>query len=218
MTESIRRAAVAAGLLACLALGSFFVARALGEDALAPGTDREAMEAILADSQKPQFRGTVAGVDLRPSVEPGPDVGCPELFEHPPFETTRGTPFEIEPAYLPRGIAGENQSPSATACQGQLVGSRRSWAPAAAGGPWITIQRVVRPEPWSSSWAPADRISTGSIGGRAVVLIQPVLPDGRGGSFIIFAEKIPTGWLITQIEGEAVTMDELKRVAEGILR
>jgi hypothetical protein len=48
--------------------------------------------------------------------------------------------------------------------------------------------------------------------------VKPVLADGRGGSFIIFAEKTADGFVVTTLNGEGVTLDELRKVAEGLSR
>jgi hypothetical protein len=211
-------------LLAVTALAAFVATNVLGQDQLGQPGDPAAVDALKADSEKPRFAGAIAGIRLTAGgADSGPEVTCGQLFQNVPVDSTKGTAFEIGPTFLPAGLGGETSPPSATACQGKLVGSGRSWAPSQAGGPWIWIQRVLRPEPWSYSYAPIDRISSGGISTAArkdipAVFIKPVLPDGRGGSFVIFTEKTEGGFVVTLINGEGVTLDQLKKVAEGLTR
>jgi len=210
--------------LAGIALGAFLVANALGQDQLGQPGDPAAVDALKADSEKPRFTGTLAGIRLTAGgATSGPEIGCAELFQNVPFDTTKGTAFEIDPTYLPAGIAGESSPPAATACQGKLVGSGRTWAPSKAGDPWIFVRRILRPEAWADSPAPQERVSAGTISTMAVknipaVLVRPVLSDGRGGSWIIFGEKADAGFVVTLIDGEDVPLDELRKFAEGLTR
>jgi hypothetical protein len=219
------RFAVVGMLLAAVGLAAYTLSVALGQEPpIGQPSDPAALAKIKADSEKLRFAGILAGIRLTTGgLDVGPEFPCPELFQNVAFDSTKGTPFEIQPTFLPSGLAGESGAPSASACQGKLVGSGRSWAPSQAGGPWIWIQRVLRPEPWSYSYAPADRISSGEISTRTrksvpAVFVKPVLPDGRGGSFVIFTENTEAGFVVTIVNGEGVTLDELKKVAEGLSR
>jgi hypothetical protein len=219
--ESPKRVTVVIGAtlaLAALAVGSFVGARVLSQ----PGVpvDEKALEALEQDSAKPRFAGTVNGIRLHSGIagDQGARVGCEEPFQPVDFAATRGTPFEIEPLYLPPGIVGETSGPAATACAGMIVGSGRFWAPSVAGNPWISIQRTLRPSAWAYSEAPGERVSAGRVQGKPAVFIQPVLPDGRGNSAIIFADAVGEGFVVTVISGSEVRFDELLKVAEGVIR
>jgi hypothetical protein len=218
-------AAPAALLIAIAGSAAYTLSSAPGQEPpLGQPGDPAAVATLRADADRTWFAGTLDGIRL---TSGGPDAGpktpCPELFQPAPFEATRGTPFEIEPAYLPPGIAGESSPPAATRCQDTIVASGRTFAPSKSGNPWIFVRRALRPEPWNDSYAPADRVSAGTISTRTArnvpaVFVKPVLPDGRGGSYIIFAEKVDAGFVVTVINGVDVTFDELKKFAEGLAR
>jgi hypothetical protein len=210
------RLILAAAVIVFLVLASFFVVQALSQQG--PPDDPAALATLAADSAKPRFTGIVAGIRLHAGgADQGPDAGCTELFHPVDFALTNGTPFEIDPDYLPPGIGGERK-PAATACRGDLVSSGRSWGPAVAGNPWIWIYKILRPEPWENSEAPAERISEGRINGQPAVFVRPPLADGRGDSAVITAERIPQGFVVTIVLGSDVRFAELVKVAEGLVK
>jgi hypothetical protein len=211
-------------LLAAVGLAAYALSGAVGQEPpMGQPGDPDAVATLKADSAKPKLAGTIAGVRLTGGLDNGPLTECPEVFSFLPADVAVGTPFEIRPGYLPAGIAGESSPPTATTCRGEVIGSKRIWTSSQSGSPWIWIERVLRPEPWSAAAAPADRVSSGTVSTQAAknipaVLIKPVLPDGRGGPVIIFSQKIDRGFVVTEVGGENVTLDELRKVVEGMTR
>jgi hypothetical protein len=213
-----KSAAVLIGMVAA-AVASFSVVSVLSQSG--PTADPAAVATLQADSEKPRLTGTViSGIRLYGGgADQGPEATCSQPFEPLDYPGTGGTPFEISPSYLPSGLA-EASPGAATACGKSIVSSGRTWGPA-PGGPGkglLQIQRVLRPESWNYSHAPADRVSSGQVKGKPVVLVESPIRDGRGLSVVSWADPVPNGFVVTQILGTDIPLSELIKVAEGMLQ
>lgn len=176
----MRRLRVA--LVFCLfigvAAGSFFTVRALSPGgatetgAEPPTPDWEELDrTIEGDKAKPRFNGLINGIRLYdPDVGPERDSICVSAkAEWVSPDTAKGSPLDIRPSYLPRGVVEEEAK--AVECDGVLASVERSY-----GGPggMFTITRFQGERAMSIS-APAERLKAISIAGKRAVLVEPVI-------------------------------------------
>lgn len=175
---------------------------------------------LCGDGQKPRFSGTLAGIRLAGAAtsEQGDLVRCshnPERLAD--FSRTAGTPFDIFTSGLPKGISQslDFDKPTLLSCDGKLVLSARVVNDEA--GSFIHIIRSLRPEPWASSSAPAERITEGQVKGKPAVFVRPVIGDSADPR-VIFADPYEDGWIVTELYGANIPLGQLIMVAEELTR
>lgn len=174
---------------------------------------------LCADGQKPLFSGTLAGIRLAGAAtsEQGDLVKCSHNLDlpRPDFSKTAGTPFDIFTSGLPEGMSNNSDidKPQAYACDGELVGSDRL---VSLAGSTIHIIRALRPEPWASSSAPAERITEGRVKGKPAVFVHPVIANSD--MRVIFADPYRDGWVVTELIGSGLPLSQLINVAEELTR
>ena len=191
----------------------------------APGTDEVAKQAFAADLAQPRFTGTLAGVRFEGGAVRGADYDCgtnPVL--HPDFSVALGTRLDIFAGGLPAGLsaaatgtAGADK-PYAASCGGVLMATDRNLLiSTSAGLQLVTVGRLLTPEAWTTSNFPATRATAGTIEGRPAVLVRSIMPDGRGGSYVIWADRAGTDYVLTVVYGGNASLSDI-RVRFKVLR
>ena len=190
----------------------------------APGTDEVAKQAFAADLAQPRFTGTLAGVRFEGGAVRGADYDCgANQTMHPDFSVALGTPLDIFARGLPAGLspaatgtAGADK-PYAAECGGVLMATDRNIVISTSAGPQlVTVGRLLTPEPWTTSNFPATRAAAGTIGGRPAVLVRSIMPDGRGGSYVIWADRAGTDYVLTIVYGGNESLSDIQPVADAI--
>jgi len=190
----------------------------------APGTDEVAKQAFAADLAQPRFTGTLAGVRFEGGAVRGADYDCgtnPVL--HPDFSVALGTRLDIFAGGLPAGLsaaatgtAGADK-PYAASCGGVLMATDRNLLiSTSAGLQLVTVGRLLTPEAWTTSNFPATRATAGTIEGRPAVLVRSIMPDGRGGSYVIWADRAGTDYVLTVVYGGNASLSDIQPVADAI--
>lgn len=184
----------------------------------APGTDETASSAFANDLAQPRFSGTLAGIRFDGGGHRGPEFNCAARPVHVPFTAAAGTPLDIFASGLPAGLAPGNGAPginrpSAVECGGELIATDRI---VSVGSQLVTIGRVLRPEAWIGSNFPATRASVGTLAGRPAVLVKSIMPDGRGGAFVIWADPVPNGYVVTMVYGGNAPLSAIEPVASAV--
>src|SRR6185312_7552618 len=192
----------------------------------APGTDEAASQAFAADIAQPRFTGSLAGVRFEGGAVRGADYDCganPVL--HPDFSVALGTPLDIFASGLPAGwLAGATggtttpDKPYTAQCGGVLIATDRNVVVSTSAGPQlVTVGRLLTPEPWTGSDFPASRASAGLLAGQPAVMVRSIMTDGRGGSSVIWADRVANGYIVTKVDGDA-PLSAIEPVAEAIAR
>lgn len=178
---------------------------------------------LNAERLKGPFEGTVG--PFRVQVAPF-DVaqGCKDIELKPP-SASQGTPLEISPDYLPPGrVATGNvdriaANSVAVVCDGQLISVERTFeieVPEGSGGSSQGLSVSVlryRGERVVSAHMSAERWSVGEIAGELAALGSPVVGT-VGQSAVLVAQ----GEYVTRVFGQGLSLEELRRVAEGIVK
>jgi len=181
----------------------------------APGTDETASSAFANDLAQPRFSGTLAGIRFDGGGHRGPEFNCAARPVHVPFTAAAGTPLDIFASGLPAGLAPGINQPSAVECGGMLIATGRTVDVAVNGSiQVVNIERILRPEAWVGSNFPATRASTATIGGRPVVTVKPIMSDGRGGSWVIWADRVSNGFVVSTIEGPNAPLSTVLSLAQ----
>lgn len=162
-----------------VAVGSFFVVRALLQDGIReagakpPTPDFDLFERLIEeDKAKPRFNGVINGIRIYdPDTGPerqSPCLGAEAHWTSPEF--AKGSPLDIRPSYLPPGTV--EQEAKAVECGGQLASVERLY-----GGP-AGIYRITRFQgEWAMSIsAPAERLRASTIAGKRAVIVEPIIP------------------------------------------
>lgn len=178
---------------------------------------------LNAERLKGPFEGMIGA--FRVQVAPF-DVaqGCKEIQLKPP-SSAQSTPLEISPDYLPAGrvAAGEidHVAPNSVAvvCDGQLISAERTFeieVPDGSGdssqGLSISVLRY-RGERVVSAHMSAERWMVGEVAGAPAAFASPVV--GKVGQSAVLVAQ---GEYVTRVFGQGVSLDELRRVAEGIVK
>jgi len=189
----------------------------------APGSDATAKQAFAADLAQPRFTGTLAGMKFEGGANRGPDYNCgANAVVHPDFGAASGTPFDIFARTLPSGMSVGSGSPGgdqpyAAECGGVLIATDRAVTVSTpAGAQLVTIGRALTPTPWTTSNFPETRASAGTVAGQPTVLVRSILADGRGGSYVIWADYTSNGYVVTTIYGGNAPLSAIEPVAEAI--
>lgn len=174
---------------------------------------------VNQDSAKPRFEGTVNGIVI--STSPiGPEAKC-EAPSYSTLDLVAGTELGIEPAYLPAGAVTEPTSGGPVlVCDGTPVSAEAAFSIPAdekggvrGGDIWIYRYRSTTAR--AQALAPADRWTSGTVGGVLAAIAQPILPDlGIGNSAIIFYRD----GVVTRLTASGIPLDQLQKVAEGLAK
>lgn len=164
------------------------------------------------EAKKPPFVGTINGVTLGQGWGIEDCSGKREW--HHDWQVTEGTPFYIQPGYLPAGateIWYTDPIPPIYTCDGRIDSATRAWS--VPRGRTLVIIRQRNPERRFEGLYPADRVKAATVGGRAAVIVEPMRPDGFMSTTVVI---FPEPWGLTIVVGEFLPYDETLKVAESL--
>jgi hypothetical protein len=182
------------------------------------------------EANLPRYEQVVAGIRLGPGLHGG--MACDGPTESVSAEVARGSAVDIAPGYLPEGAAaGEHDT---EVCSGEAVfqeavyyiepdpdemrlvsGGVMTFFEAQHGGA-VDIMRIkLRVPEWDPSF-PSERIEAGIVAGMPAAIGVPVLPEGWGTGFILAYD--PATQVLTRVGGQDLTVAELRKIAEGLLK
>jgi hypothetical protein len=95
------------------------------------------------------------------------------------------------------------------ACKGTVVSAERRWIIRGKGHFYISRRQGDQAIATDAS---RERVSAATVGGKRVVLVDPITPDGFGQSAVIVAEEFG----ITIVSASGLPIDETVRIAEGL--
>ena len=163
------------------------------------------------EAKKPPFVGTINGVTL--GMGEGLERCTGKRDWHHDWQLVQGTPFEIQPTYLPPGAVEfwhDDPVPPIYTCDGQVHRTARAWR---VGGATIIIVKQRNPERRFEGLYPAHRVKAATVGGRPAVVVEPMRPDGFMSTTVVF---FPEPWGLTIVVGEYLPYDETLKVAVGL--
>ena len=188
---------------------------------------------MLAEDAKPRFDQVINGIAIGPTVK---GEGCPGGVKSDEIgvQATVGTAVEISPAYLPAGAV-----PSGIehyyACSGTPVNAQVYYYIApdedqmqrvsrgeltffqAQHGGWFAIARLQTPTPlYFGGGIASERFHPGSVNGYPAAIGAPIFAEGFGPAAVLVWDE--DRQLLTIVEGGDLTVDELTRIAEGVMR
>lgn len=227
-----------------LAVGSFFVARALtgGSGSVAadsaattfpeppgpdvtpiPGTTPDTSSAwwyvpyLNAEQNKAPLDGTIAGIRIGPDVDLG--RGCPAGLKLGAIDDTSGTQFDLALAAHPPKTTLIPGSEYVVLCDGQVVASEASYSVGAdtTGAPFGGHFQVSRygGEPYASVSIAANRWTESKIGGVPAALAEPILADAGLGQGAVVQYRDGVN---TKVTSWGIPLDQLLRIAEGLMQ
>ena len=163
------------------------------------------------EAKKPPFVGTINGVTLGQGwgIE---DCSGKRQWHHD-WQLVQGTPFEIQPTYLPPGAVEfwyDDPVPPIYTCDGQVYRTARAWS---VGGATVIIVKQRNPERRFEGLYPADRVKAATVGGRPAVVVEPMRADGFMSTTVVI---FPEPWGLTIVVGEFLPYDETLKVAESL--
>ncbi|HKS90353.1 MAG TPA: hypothetical protein VJQ83_00385 [Tepidiformaceae bacterium] len=193
----------------------------------APGTDETAAAAFAADAAQPRFTGNLGGIQFDGSGDGGvgPMVSCgTNAVTHPVFATVAGTPMDIFASGFGAGLSAGTGAPGTDGgyvakCGATVIATDRSIDVSTASG--IKLARVGRAlltAPWAAANFPSERASTITVGGQQMVVVRPVMADGRGESWVFWSRPSNGAFVVTSVNGVGTTSAELETVAAALAR
>ncbi|MCS7277065.1 MAG: hypothetical protein NZ695_08645 [Dehalococcoidia bacterium] len=165
------------------------------------------------EAKKPPFVGTINGVTL--GMGEGLERCTGKRDWHHDWQLVQGTPFEIQPTYLPPGaveIWYSDPIPPIFTCDGRVDHATRAWS---VGGGFRTVIIIKQrnSERRFEGLFPADRVKSATVGGRPAVVVEPMRPDGLMSTTVVF---FPEPWGLTIVVGEFLPYPETLKIAEGL--
>lgn len=184
---------------------------------------------VNADNELPRYDQVVAGIRVGPTATrsggPCDDKNRPTTVE---FAAAQGSSVDIQPSFLPPGArltsaiavkcAGEvalayalYELPLADDLEERLAGGESFFAIPRGGS--IEILRFVG-DPAEESSIAAERWTEGTIAGYPAAIGRPILDEGFGPSMA----AVYVDGVMTVVRGYHLSLEDLIRVAEGVLR
>ena len=143
------------------------------------------------------FAGQIGGLRLVGPTEPGPEFECATPYTlGQPGELAAGTDLELFPGGLPADVVPSGK-PVATTCGQLVIGAGQNIQ---VSGYDAVVQKVLRPEAWSYSFATGTRITEGAIGATPAVVVRPETPSGVGSAFVVASQPVARGFAVTIVE------------------
>jgi hypothetical protein len=165
--------------------------------------------------KSPIFDGTIAGIRIGPSVEPGRACTTARTTDGT-LRATAGTPVDPQSRFKPDGI-GEPDRVFVGLCEGKPVLAGATYDVSADPmvkrfGGTIQVYRhfgapiVVRA-------IPSDRWSEGTIAGHPAAIARPILPDiGLGESAVI----VYVDGIVTSVQAVGIPWPQVLQFAAGL--
>jgi hypothetical protein len=188
---------------------------------------------MLAEDAKPRFNQVINGIAIGPTVK---GEGCPGgvLSDEIPGEATIGSAVEISPAYLPDGAVPTGIA-HYYACTGTPVNAQVDYYVApddaemqrvsrgemtffdARHGGWFYIRREQTSTPiYFGGPIASERFHPASVLDYPAAIGNPIFEAGFGPAAVLVWDK--DRQLLTIVEGTDLTVAELTRIAEGVIR